>query len=419
VTTEPASTRRSSGALTAVAVAALVGAGLLARMATGAEPPSTPVRGSSLGGIACAGATCVAVGTTGSVYGVETPFAVVAGGGDWTPRAPVGPAVIGNSTLEAVACSSPDSCVAVGREELPTPFFGSRSTGDRPLAEAWDGARWRRLSAGVPPDVTDAGLEGVDCVATGCMAVGDLQTRKGKDHALAESWDGRRWTLRPLPTIRQTEEVVLEDVACTSTTSCVAVGHVSDETLFGGIVPLIERWNGTAWIPERSANAHGSTDTELGAVDCPSADRCTAVGFRRLPDGRYGTFAESWDGTTWRALPARDPAGSPDTELADVACPLPDHCVAVGTAVLHGAVTTFAESWDGTRWTIEPAPAPAGSTSSALSAVDCTASAPSVCRAAGISWHGSPIGTALAEDRTPAGWAIRPVPVDAAGVARA
>jgi hypothetical protein len=80
----------------------------------------------------------------------------------------------------------------------------------------------------------------------------------------------------------------------------------------------------------------------------------------------------------------------------------------VGTAVLNGSVRAFAESWDGTTWTEERTPTPPDSTSSALSTVDCTP--PVDCRAAGVQWHGSPIGHALSEARDGAGWTILPVP---------
>ncbi|HXJ66415.1 MAG TPA: hypothetical protein VNN79_21860 [Actinomycetota bacterium] len=414
MTTRRRSTRRRSRMLTVAAVAALIAAGVIAR-ASGEPGPAPPAQrqvvGSSLGGVDCAGTACMAVGTTGSVYGVEVPLAVSSDGGAWVSRPPVGPSQIGNSALTAVSCATPDSCVAVGREELPTPFFGSRAAGDRPLAESWDGNRWRRLAAAAPSgDVAEAGLNGVDCAGTSCMAVGDLGTRSGRDRAIAESWDGRRWTLRPPAVIRPTEDLALKDVACTSASSCVAVGHFSDDSLFLGTAPLIQRWNGTEWAPDRSANAGNSTDTELAAVDCPSATACVAVGYRRLPGGRYGSFAESWDGTGWKVLPTRDPAGSPDTELAGVACPTPGTCLAVGTAVQRGTVAAFAESWDETRWTIESPPVPSGSTASALSSVACPGSTPQACRAVGIVWHGSPVGQALTVVRRGTNWSISALP---------
>jgi len=309
---------------------------------------------------------------------------------------------------DARACPATGPCVAVGHQALPTSFFGSRSSGDRPLAEAWDGTAWRTLPAPAPRGAVDAGLDGVGCSGAGCLAVGSYQTAAGADRALAATFDGATWRLSLPPTPRHSDGVALTGVACPAPSSCVAVGHYTSEILFSGVVPLILGWDGADWRPEQPANPEGSTDTELAAVDCPTPSSCVAVGFQRHPDGRYGTLAETWDGGSWTIVPTPDPTGSPDTELADVACPATDHCVAVGSSVTNGAVTTFAESWDGARWAIEPAPAPAGATTSVLTTVACTG--PTTCRGAGIAWHDSPIGAALTADRTPAGWSVLAAP---------
>ena len=342
---------------------------------------------------------------------MQVPFAVTSDGSAWTQQRPRPPAQIGDAALAAVACPADGSCMAVGRQALPTSFFGSRSSGDRPLAESWDGATWRTLPTPAPPNAADAGFDAVACDGPGCLAVGSFQTTAGTDRALGAWFDGTSWKLTLPPTPAKADALVLSGVSCPAPVSCVAVGHFTSEVLFGGVVPLIVRWNGTGWSPDRAANPRGSTDTELAGVDCPMPKRCVAVGFQRHPDGRYGTLAEAWDGTSWTVLPTPDPAGSPDTELAGVSCPTTDECVAVGSAVAAGAVTAFAESWDGSRWTIERPPAPAGATSSVLAAVACPD--PAACWGAGIAWHDSPIGVAMAQDRTASGWTIAPVPTDA------
>src|SRR5436309_267227 len=92
----------------------------------------------------------------------------------------------------------------------------------------------------------------------------------------------------------------------------------------------------------------------------------------------------------WRSVvPTTNPAGSPDVELAEVACPRPDRCIAVGSWVSGAHVHALIESWDGNRWTMQRTPAPAGATSTALSAVDCPR--PQACLAVGTYERGSPI----------------------------
>jgi hypothetical protein len=395
------------------AVGALIAAGVVARVATGNVSTQTAPGGSGLHAIACPSESwCVSVGSMGSVYGVQVPFAVLSTGSGWKAQPTPVPSQAGDSILSAVDCPSSRSCTAVGSQEVPTPFFGARSAGARPLAEHWDGTSWRSQLGPIPESATDAEFHGVSCVASSCMAVGEYQTRMTPERTLAESWDGRQWTLHlpPNPTTEDVEEVVLEDVACVSANDCTAVGHFSYEVALLGeaAAPLIERWNGKAWRLERAENRQAFGDTELQAVACASVGRCMTVGFQVRPNGSYGTLAEIPDGSTWKILPTQDPPGSPGAELSDVACPLPDRCIAVGSSVSPSGSTTLAESWDGTRWTIEPTPSPPGSTSNALTAIDCPHW--DVCYASGIYWNGSPIGRAFSAMWNGVAWTILPVP---------
>ena len=43
-----------------------------------------------------------------------------------------------------------------------------------------------------------------------------------------------------------------------------------------------------------------------------------------------GAFAETWDGTRWRLQPVPTPAGAAPAELFGVSCPVPGSCTAVG-----------------------------------------------------------------------------------------
>jgi len=404
------------------AVGAVMAAGIMARLLTEDVPTTVPTRGNSLGAMACPSqGWCVAVGSMGSAYGVQVPFAVLSADDGRTAQPPQAPAPIGDSVLSAVACLSPDSCIAVGSHEQPTPYFGARSAGVRPLTVEWDGTTWHSRPGAIPRRARDAGLNGVACASSMCMAVGEYRGRFKGDRPLAESWDGKAWTLRLPRKMRigeEVEDVVLDDVACVSATSCTAVGHFSYEMTFLGeaVAPLIERWNGTAWRPERAANPQTFGDTKLKAVACPSPGRCVAVGFQQRPNRMVSTFAEIRDGNVWKVLPMRDPPGSPGAELSDVACPLPDRCIAVGSSVSRTGLMSLVESWDGKRWTIEPTPTPAGSRSSTLTAIDCARH--TECYAAGVYWQRSPIGRAFLAKWNGTGWTILPAPGPLQGPAR-
>ena len=89
-------------------------------------------------------------------------------------------------------------------------------------------------------------------------------------------------------------------------------------------------WNGTAWTIQPTPNPAGGQYGGLGAVACPSASACVAVGYYRNEAGRTVTLAERWNGTRWAIQPAPRPADAEDTYLYGVACPSIAECIAVG-----------------------------------------------------------------------------------------
>ena len=148
--------------------------------------------------------------------------------------------------LNGVSCVSSASCEAVGEAS------GSSINGT--LAEHWDGSAWTVQATPTSGSDGDA-LNSVSCVsATRCTAVGEAT-----DATLAETWNGTDWRIQPTPIPNDvgTENglpptVVLSDVACPSSTSCMAVGAYRDS--FDFVVTLAERWNGSTWTIERTLN---------------------------------------------------------------------------------------------------------------------------------------------------------------------
>jgi hypothetical protein len=392
---------------------ALIAAGVFARVTAGDVVSPAPVIESSLGGLACPSPShCVSVGTTGSRSTVRTPLAVWFVDGTWTPHSPEAPLLNGDSLLSSVSCSSDDRCVAVGRQEVPAPFFGAKSSGDRPLVEVWTGQGWRLQRSSVPEGTTDAQLTGVDCVSSSsCAAVGSVGGKSGNDRVLTQFWDGKTWTLVIPPRPRSMEDPTPYDVACTSPTTCTAVGHFTydlGEFLSPFVAPLILRWNGDHWRFERSGSVGNSLDTELGAIACPSSQRCVAVGSERHSGGTYSTFVEMRDRARWHVQHMPDPEGTPDAELLDVACPSSRRCLAVGFYAVGSDLRPLVESWDGAGWTIVPVPSPPGASSSLLTTIACDA--PERCLAAGSYRSGSPTQQAFSARWDGASWTIVPVP---------
>jgi len=157
----------------------------------------------------------------------------------------------------AVSCPSASACVAV------------RGT----VAEHWDGARWsaHRIAASAHFLVF---FDSVSCVsAKFCTAVGYAGPPTNVPaEAVAEHWDGKRWTIQPTPQVSDGQGSQLTHVSCPSRHFCVALGSAVGSPL------LVEVWNGRAWSLSPVPTPPGSNQTNLSAVSCQPGPVCTAVG---------------------------------------------------------------------------------------------------------------------------------------------
>jgi hypothetical protein len=281
--------------------------------------------------------------------------------------------------------------------------YSNSSGTSQTLAERWDGTNWT-----IQPTPNRAGgpnfLLGVACPASSaCAAAGYSINSSGTFRALAEQWNGTQWTIQPTPNPTGAASSVLAGVSCTAASACTATGTSANG-------PLAERWDGTTWRIQHTPNPAGGGS--LAAVSCTSAMACTAVGARTDSFGNpTATLAEQWNGTNWTIQPTPNPAGAPGTALFGVSCTASTFCMAVGTSFDSSGFPTglVAERWDGTRWQIRPVPTPTGAAGSFFAGVSCTS--PSFCTAVGAQTDsaGNPIGT-LAERWNGTNWTIQPTP---------
>ena len=171
------------------------------------------------------------------------------------------------------------------------------------------------------------------------------------------------WTIENASSSEAKTAVLLSDV-CWRPRACVAVGGSPS----GSASALV--WNGSKWSV--LGTPPGSGQTTLDGVSCSSAKVCTAVGY--TSSGRTNaTLAEGWDGTAWAVQPTptlADPSGS-YAYLKAVSCRSPKACTAVGYAINKQTSKTLAETWNGSKWTVQATPAPAGSVQSWLNGVSC------------------------------------------------
>jgi hypothetical protein len=400
---------RSLIAVALLAVIALIAAGAIAAVSTDNITVPVPVTETVLGSIACTSPDrCIAVGSTGSRYTIRVPFAVHSAGA-WDVRSPTPPIENGNSFLLSLSCVTETRCMSVGGQEVPAPYFGAKSGGNRPLVETWNGHSWRLEKVPIPPATTDGQLSGVGCVRTVCMAVGSFSNKSGNDRVMTEWWNGSAWKLVLPPRPRTMEDPSLAAVSCSAPTACTGVGQYTFELGFGTLIaPLILRWNGTQWRFEPSGRLGQAQDTMLNAIDCPTDDVCVTVGSQRMAGATYRSIAEVRHGGAWRVASTTDPAHTPDADLVAVDCTGPASCVAVGYSIAHGSPVPLVEWWNGSRWTLGAAPDVSGASGSALSGVACTA--PDACIATGNFRHASPTEHSFTASWDGTRWTVTPAP---------
>lgn len=290
------------------------------------QPVAQPARdkGGALSAVSCSSVRgCTAVGYyrdhLGQDYGVVERW----NGSAWNiqlTRAPFDSKAAG---LSGVSCPTATMCMAVGG-------YNTLIKTENLLIEWWTGDDWTIQSPPSPSAVPDTNLDAVSCSSpVACTAVGTAGNGSGKTTGLIERWDGTTWSLQTSAPPPGATAVELFGVSCPSADDCTAVGLYQDgDTPFRN---LAEQWNGTSWHLQSVPDPAGSTGlTELHGVSCSAPDACTAVGLYEPPSHPYRTLAVSWNGSAWSTQPTPTPTVPSALLLLDaVSCPGPV-CTAVG-----------------------------------------------------------------------------------------
>ena len=359
-----------------------------------ASPPAGSAQ-SQLTGIWCRSArVCTAVGSTTGAVSART-LAQTWTGSAWSITPTPNPAVPLVSGLYGVSCPTLNNCVAVG--------FYTNTSVTGPLTELWNGKAWSIVPAPIPPGREVAILTSVSCVAAGnCVAVGS--SYNGTDNfTLAEQWNGTHWSVMPTSNVTGAQSTVLSAVSCAAAGHCAAVGYYATAAYTR---PLAQIWNGHAWTTSATPNPAGSQYTSMSGVSCPAANRCVAVGSYATASANMA-MAEAWNGTTWSIQSIPSPAGATGTYLQALSCPSAAACMAVGNYYNGSTTVPLAEAWNGAKWSAQSPPAIAGAFYGTLFAVSCQATGD--CVAAGYGTRNTITGT-LAQAWNGHNWSIAPTP---------
>jgi hypothetical protein len=347
------------------------------------SPNASASQGNDLNSTTCVSATeCWAVGEVGTYAKATGTLIERWDGASWTIVSSPSPEQ--SQYLLGVACSGPNACWAVG-------VGSSQGTAQVTVIERWDGTSWTVVtSPGPTTAATGSQLAGVACAsASDCWATGSYSVSSGSGslyRTLVEHWDGSTWTTVTSPNPGSSgQSNTLYEVTCASAAECWSVGY---SYVNPAVSTLIERWDGSAWTAVSSPNTTG-VRTFLQGVTCTATTDCWAVGWQSdANDGNRRTVAVRWDGTAWNLVTTPNSSTSRDGTLGDISCTSAAQCWAVGFHSNGSVEQVLIEQWNGSAWTLVPAPTPG--TENFLNSVAC---AP-ICFAVGASGSG---GTSSAD----------------------
>jgi hypothetical protein len=191
----------------------------------------------------------------------------------WAIQPTPNPSGATESVLSGISCTSAANCTATGWYEKPN--IGT----DLTLAEHWNGRRWEiQPTPDLPGSARNGGdLFAVSCIsATNCIAAGDNSSKATVELPLAERWNGRKWRIQSAAVPSPAANTAFLGISCTSASNCTAVGTYQ-KGLFTRNLPLIEHWDGRAWALQASPSP--PRQVLLVGVSCLPTAECTAVGF--------------------------------------------------------------------------------------------------------------------------------------------
>lgn len=322
----------------------------------------------------------------------------------WSVTPAPSPPLASAAVLSSVSCPSPQACFAVG-------YDLDAAGAPVALVERWNGTRWTIQATPGLPGATSGFLFGVSCATPrSCSAVGSV-TRGRRTDALVERLSGARWRLEPAPVAARPSRpqvTYLAAVACPSSRVCTAVGYAGNRGGTSGAI-LAARWTRAGgWVTQPTSPPPGVQAAFLSGVSCPAVMDCTAVGSLITHSGSGATLAERWTPAGWRHVPTPTPGGATSVQLTGVSCPVPSFCTAVGYFDTAGIDVMLAERWDGTRWSIGRPRYPRGARAARFAEVSCPS--PRSCTAVGSLNDIEGLDAPLAEHWSPHGWAVQPTP---------
>ena len=287
-----------------------------------------------LNGVSCpSGSACLAVGeiakqTRGIAVPLNPDTATVRSGQELH--------TISGIFMSSVACASRKQCIAVGHDSSGSGVAVALSPATGAIVS---GQRVQTI-----PGTGGVGLEGVACpLANLCVAVGE---NSGRSAGIAVALNPATGAMGRGQSVHDvTHKGILLDLACPSTTVCLAVGWGASQPSVA--VPINPRTGALSkGQSDRSISARAAM---LTAVSCPSISLCLAVG-NDTGDPSVGQ-AVTIDPTTATIVANQSIQTLAGTgALNAVVCHSTTHCVAAGSRYESaGAMTEILNPATGRR----------------------------------------------------------------------
>lgn len=209
-------------------------------------------------------------------------------GSCWSRPKWVAHSFLGHGILVALSCASASFCVVVGdavRGAYPhAQFFGP--------AAVYNGHSWGSLDE----VAANAQLQAVDCTSpTFCLAVGWTgrgggSTRRGQPRGFVVIWNGSSWKSASV-----SRDYMLMNVSCASSAFCVVTGAKAPSTIFPGDSTFSYRSDtNVALIYHNGSSSQPQVidSHQLTSISCRSSSLCVAVDV----DGDAVTYSSSsWE----------------------------------------------------------------------------------------------------------------------------
>lgn len=316
-----------------------------------------------------------------------------------------------HSQLNDIACYSTVTkpCVSVGK----LTESGGKTA---PYAQSWNGTSWTNGTAAAPEGATAGELQAVDCLdfleSLLCLAAGSYASSGVTKSLVVSGGLASLGAVQETPNPEGASETAFKGLSCrfNLVSACFAVGYSvksGKKTAYA-----IGRNSESKWVAQTMPEPEGATSSELHGVDCASTSFCVAVGSYSISASEpQWAWSATWSGSSWTLQSVSKPSGSLRSTLLDVSCSSASSCTGVGGYRNSSNVqVSFVERWNGSSWSYQASPNPVGTTNTVFQGVSCRASA--LCVAVG-DWNNGKTWQPMAQEWNGSAWTLDTTPLPA------